>query len=136
MTVTEPLASVALAISAFRSDEQVVRVLRAAFGPGKPRFGSVIVVDSLGSGAIAETAKHEGWPIRYINSETNLGSSGNLDLRLRTAAELGFEWCLALNHDGEVDPEKVRKLVEHGRSGPRVGAVYPQMLFPRAGGRP
>ena len=136
MTATEPLAGVALAISAFRSDGPVLRLLRAAFAPDQPRFGAVIVVDSLGSGAIEETAGREGWPIRYVNSESNLGSAGNLDLRLRTAAGLGLEWCLALNHDGELDPGKVLRLVAHGRSRPKVGAVYPQMLFSRAGGRP
>jgi rhamnosyltransferase len=136
MTDKEPLAGVALAISSFRSDEAVLRLLRTAFEAGKPRFGAIIVVDSLGSGAIPELAEREGWAIRYVNSETNLGSAGNLDLRLRTAAELGFEWCLALNHDGEIDPEKVLRLVEHGRSRSRVGAVYPLLRFVRAGGKP
>jgi GT2 family glycosyltransferase len=136
MTDTEPLAGVALAISAFRSDEPVLRLLRTAFEPGQPRFGAVIVVDSLGSGAIAQEVERQGWPVRYVNSETNLGSAGNLDLRLRTAAEMGLEWCLALNHDGEIDHGKVGRLLEHGRTRPRIGAVYPQMLFPRAGGRP
>lgn len=136
MMDSKPLAGVALAISAFRSDDSVLRLLRTAFAHGKPRFGTVIIVDSLGSGAIPEAAKRERWPIRYINGDTNLGSAGNLDLRLRTAAELGLEWCLALNHDGEIDAEKVLRLVQHGRSRPKVGAVYPLLKFIRAGGKP
>jgi glycosyltransferase involved in cell wall biosynthesis len=131
-----PLAGIALAISAYRSDESVLRLLRKAFAEDQPRFAVVIVVDSQGSGAIQQAAENEDWPVTYINSETNLGSAGNLDLRLRTAADLGLKWCLTLNHDGELDPAKVRRLAEHGETRPRVGAVYPQMVFPRAGGRP
>ena len=136
MRSKEPLEDVALAISAFRSDEQVVRLLGKTFEPGQPRFAAVIVVDSLGSGHIEETAKREGWPLRYINADRNLGSAGNLDLRLRTAADLGLEWCFALNHDGALDQEKVGRLIEHGQSRPRIGAVYPQLIFTAAGHRP
>lgn len=132
----EPLAAVALAISAYRSDEQVIELLRKAFEPGQPRFAAVIVVDSLGTKNIAKAAERLGWPVTYINADRNLGSAGNLDLRLRTAAELGLEWCFTVNHDGEVDAKKVRRLLEHGRSRPKVGAVYPQLFFSSAGGRP
>lgn len=131
----DPLGRVALAISAYRSDGAVVRLLEKAFEPGGQRFAAVIVVDSLGTGDIAKAAVHNGWPIIYINADRNLGSAGNLDLRLRKAAELGLDWCFALNHDGELDPEKVCKLLDHGRSRPRVGAVYPQLIFSSAGGR-
>jgi GT2 family glycosyltransferase len=130
-----PLAGVALAISAYRSDEPVIRLLRTAFAPGQPRFAAVIVVDSLGSGAIRAAAEEAGWPLTYVNADRNLGSAGNLDLRLRTAADLGLEWCLTLNHDGELDLAKVRRLVGHGESRARVGAVYPQLIFSSAGGK-
>ena len=133
--IDEPLAKVALAISAFRSDQAVSQMLETAFAQGPPGFGAVIVVDSLGSGAIARLVERNGWPVHYINSDGNLGSAGNLDLRLRTAADLGLEWCLALNHDGELDLGKVRRLVEHGRANRRAGVIYPQLVFSSAGGR-
>jgi len=132
----EPLARVALAISAFRSDDAVIALLERAFAPGVPRFGAVIVVDSLGTGNIARVAQEQGWPLRYENAPRNLGSAGNLDLRLRTAAELECDWCFAVNHDGEVDAGQVSRLVEHGASRPRVGAVYPQLVYSHAAGRP
>jgi hypothetical protein len=132
----QPLAGVALAISAYRSDDPVLQLLSRAFADGQPRFAAVIVVDSQGSGAIPQAIDAHGWSVTYISSDTNLGSAGNLDLRLRTAADLGLDWCLTLNHDGELDPAKVRRLVDHGRSRPRVGAVYPQLVFSSAGGRP
>ena len=132
----EILRRIALAISAFRSDEAVIALLQAAFAPGQPRFGAVIVVDSLGSGAIERTASEQGWAVSYYNAERNLGSAGNLDLRMRAAASLGMEWCFASNHDGVVEVGKIAALARHGRSRARVGAVYPQLIFARAGGRP
>lgn len=129
------LQRVALAISTFRSDEAVICQLEKVFAHDQPRLGAVIIVDSLGSGRIPETAKSSGWDIRYINAEWNLGSAGNLDLRLKSAAELDLDWCFAVNHDGEIDPTKVLELTRIGQSQPRVGAVYPQLVFSHAGGR-
>lgn len=100
------------------------------------RFGAVIVVDSLGSGAIERAIRAEGWDVGYFNSGRNLGSAGNLDLRLRMAAALDLDWCYAVNHDGEVDPAKVLALVRHGEARVRVGAVYPLIIFSAADRRP
>lgn len=130
-----PLSEIALAISGFRSDAAVSALLRAAFAPGQPRFGAVIVVDSLGSGAIARAAMENGWTIDYHGSDRNLGSAGNLAKRLTIAADAGLKWCFAVNHDGAVDPAKVQALACHGASRPRVGAVYPQLIFERANNR-
>ena len=129
------LERVALAISAFNSDDAVIRLLGHVFTGSHPRFGAVIVVDSLGHGQILDAAKSNRWDIRYINAERNLGSAGNLDLRLKTAAELGLDWCFAVNHDGEVDEGKVLELATLGQSRAKVGAVYPQLVFSHAAGR-
>ena len=129
------LERVALAISAFHSDDAVIHMLGKLFTGNHPRFGVVIVVDSLGRGQIHDAAKSNRWAIHYINADHNLGSAGNLDLRLKTAAELGFDWCFAVNHDGEVDENKVLRLQQLGQSRPKVGAVYPQLVFSEAGGR-
>jgi GT2 family glycosyltransferase len=129
------LERVALAISAFRSDDAVIRLLGKVFTGDHPRFGAVIVVDSLGRGQIHDAAKSNRWEIHYINAERNLGSAGNLDLRLKTAAGLELDWCFAVNHDGEVDAGKVLELQRLGQSRRKVGAVYPQLVFSHAGGR-
>ena len=134
-TVDARLSRVVLAIAAFQSDERVLRLLEKAFGPGTPRFGAVIVVDSLGSGAIPEAIVANGWPVDYRDSPTNLGAAGNADLRLRVAAETGLDWCLALNNDGELNPAKVAALVACGEAGERVGAVYPQLRMTGADDR-
>jgi len=132
----ESLALVALAISAYQSDEAVIRLLESAFAPGEPRFGAVVVVDSLGSGDIARAALDRGWKIEYVNADRNLGSAGNLNLRLKTAADLGMHWCFAVNHDGVVEPAKVLALLRYGLQRERVGAVYPQLIFTSADDRP
>lgn len=132
----ESLARVALAISAYRSDDSVIRLLESALAPGQPRFGVVLIVDSLGSGQIARIALERGWKVDYVNADRNLGSSGNLDLRLQTAAKSGMDWCFAVNHDGLVEPAKVMALLRQGSQRERVGAVYPQLIFSSADHRP
>lgn len=126
------LDRVVLAISAFRSDEAVLTLLEKAFAADAPRFGQVLVVDSLGSGRIADEVAARGWPVNYVNSDSNLGSAGNLDRRLQEASGTGLDWCLALNHDAALDPAKAMQLVAHGEAGQRVGAVYPRLRLTSA----
>jgi hypothetical protein len=110
-------------------------LLGKVFTGDHPRFGAVIVVDSMGRGQIHDSVKSNRWDVHYVNADHNLGSAGNLDQRLKTAAGLGLDWCFAVNHDGEVEAEKVLELVRLGLSRPKVGAVYPQLVFSHAGGR-
>jgi rhamnosyltransferase len=129
------LDRVALAISAYHSDDAVIHLLGKVFTGDHPRFGAVIVVDSMGRGQIHDAVKSNRWDVHYCNADHNLGSAGNLDLRLQTAEDLGLDWCFAVNHDGEVDHEKVLDLLRLGQSRSKVGAVYPQLVFSHAGGR-
>lgn len=132
---TPNLSSVVLAVSAFRSDDAVIELLERAYKDGAPRFGAVIVVDSLGSGKIRDVIAARGWDASYFDSSVNLGSAGNLERRLKHASETGLEWCLALNHDAELDHAKALRLVEFGQSVDKVGAVYPRMRMTSAGGK-
>lgn len=117
--------SVAIAISAFRSDAAVISLLEVIFADLHPEVGAVIVVDSQGSGIIAETATARQWPLRYENANTNLGSAGNLARRMELAAETGAAWCLCLNHDANWEVDRLSALLSAAHSRPRVGAVYP-----------
>lgn len=117
--------SVAIAISAFRSDEAVISLLRAIFSDPHPEVGPVIVVDSMGTGDIAATAEARGWPLQYENAKTNLGSAGNLARRMEIASELDADWCLCLNHDANWNAKRLSAMLAVGRSRSRVGAVYP-----------
>lgn len=119
--------SVAIAISAFRSDAAVISLLETIFADPHPEVSSVIVVDSLGSGMIAEIAAARQWQLKYENANTNLGSAGNLARRMELAAETGAEWCLCLNHDANWETERLTAMFSVAHSLPRVGAVYPML---------
>lgn len=134
IAVVDSLSSVAVAISAFRSDDAVLRLLSKIFSRGTPPFAAIIVVDSLGSGCIEAAIRSNGWSVTYHNAERNLGSAGNLCLRLQLAARTGAKWCYAVNHDGDVDLDHVRRMLQYGDACERVGAVYPRLLFPKRGG--
>jgi GT2 family glycosyltransferase len=116
---------VCLAISSFRNDENVLALIEAALSAAY--FDEILVVDSLGTGAMAQAIEERGWSkrVRYENHPKNLGSAGNLARRLELAAERGHDWVYAINHDGEVDASVVRELVACGRSLRRPGAVHP-----------
>lgn len=119
------IKSVAISISAFRSDASVIRLLEAIFSEQHPEVGLVIVVDSQGSGRIAETALARGWPIHYENADMNLGSAGNLARRMEVAASSDAKWCLCLNHDANWSADHLTAMLSVARSSERVGAVYP-----------
>ena len=129
------LARVALAISSYRNDEAVLRLLERSFDTDEPRFGAVIVVDSLGTGIVATEAAARNWAVKYVNAERNLGSAGNLAVRLDEAARLGLDWCFTVNHDGNADPAIAKQLVLCAEKEEHVGAVYPATIYTRAGGR-
>ena len=124
-------ARTVIAISAFKSDESVIHMLKRLFAAGPSPFRDVIVVDSHGSGRIAERAAEEGWPIRYFNADVNLGSAGNLARRLELAADEDADWCFTINHDGYIDTRLVANLVRLGERQVRVGAVYPILCYAR-----
>ncbi len=116
---------VCLAISSFRNDESVLRLLEASVD--STVFAHILVVDSVGTGVLATEVERRGWTkrVQYINSPENLGSAGNLARRLELAAAAGQDWVYAVNHDGVVDPAVVSQLVACGESRPNIAAVYP-----------
>jgi len=131
----DSLSRVAVVISTFRSDASVIALLRQAFAGDTCPFGAVIVVDSQGSGTIQEAIQREGWKVDYHNFQTNLGSAGNLAQRFDLAASKDVDWCYALNHDGRLDPNLIRRLLSHAEEGERIGAAYPRLVYPNAGGK-
>lgn len=129
------MTDLVVAISAFQSDEAVLALLDAVYSRPHAEVCAVIVVDSLGSGAIAAAIAERGWTTRYENSELNLGAAGNLARRLELAAEAGAQWALCLNHDGRWDPDGLSAMLDAGRGQTRVGAVYP-LLYNGTRGKP
>lgn len=116
---------VAIAISAFRSDDAVNALLASIFADPHDDVASVIVVDSLGSGAVRKAIIEHAWPVTYVNSAYNLGSAGNLAARVMSAHDLGASWCLCLNHDASWSADRLNAMLKVARADQRVGAVYP-----------
>ena len=131
---TDQLGRVVLAIATFQANDSVIRLLDEVFGSGDSPFGSVIVVDSLGTPQLFDEIRRRGWRVEYENSPLNLGSAGNLARRLELAAACDADWCYALNHDGHVDLDAIRELVRTANGYDRVGAVYPTRYRPNRGG--
>lgn len=130
----DPLRRVVLAVSTFRTDASVIALLEKLFSGGKSPFAAVIVVDSLGDGALQAEIEAKRWPVSYHDSDRNLGSAGNLGKRIELAAATDADWCYAINHDGDLDLDVVRKLVESGSVGSKIGAAYPRIHYPNRGG--
>ena len=120
-------ASVAIAISAFRSDDAIIALLGAIFSDPHPAVVKVIVVDSLGSGRIEAEIGAAGLPVVYENNPQNIGSAGNLARRMSLAESTGAEWCLCLNHDADWSAARLSRMLETAAGRNRVGAVYPEL---------
>lgn len=129
-----PLARVVVAISAFRSDTQVIRLLESIFADEGCTPAAVIVVDSLSNGSLRQRIEATSWPVHYENAEVNLGSAGNLARRLELAASINADWCFAINHDGMFDCELVVALTRATGACAAVGAVYPKRVWLDRGG--
>jgi GT2 family glycosyltransferase len=131
-----PLARVCLAISSFRHDDAVERLLSRALARGHNPFASIIVVDSLGTGRIPALLEARAWPrVAYHSHPTNLGSAGNLAERLRLAAASDADHVYAVNHDASLDLEVIRALAEHARQIDQLGALYPLKRMLNHGGK-
>lgn len=128
------LARVVVAISAFRSDVQVLALLAKIFDGGRDDLAGVIVVDSLSDGTLAKSIGAAGWPVRYENAAVNLGSAGNLQRRLELAATLEADWCFAINHDGMFDRALIGTLAAMAQRRDKVGAIYPRRIWLDRGG--
>jgi len=131
--VSDLLRRVVLAISAFRSDQEVIALLRQVFSEGSSPFKGVLVVDSLSSGAIESEIKLHGWPVQFHNASYNLGAAGNHATRMKLAAKYDADWCFAVNADGEVRFDAIRQLVRTAIAHENVGAVYPTRFRPNRG---
>jgi hypothetical protein len=124
-------AKVCLVVSSFRNDKEIGGILHAVHALPEKIFDRIIVVDSLGTNAIPALIAEQGWTnVVYRSSEQNLGSAGNLAERLRLAAETDADFAYALNHDGVIDANAVRLLVERALLINRVGAAYPLHYLP------
>jgi GT2 family glycosyltransferase len=119
-----------LVISSFRNDEQVIGIIDQVHKSAPDLFEQILVVDSNGTGRMPELIHQRGWiDVEYRTYEKNLGSGGNLAERLRIAAAAGADYAYAVNHDGHVDPDVVRALLQAAAAITNLGAAYPLGYF-------
>ena len=115
-----------LAISSYRNDEDVVRIVQQVLSHGQKIFGRILVVDSEGTGTLPKVICGRGWDsVEYRCYDQNLGSGGNLRERLRLAAEGDADYVYALNHDGHFEADTFHKLLNVAESIADLGAAYP-----------
>lgn len=117
---------IGLAISTYRQDATVCALLDLVQRECSDLFCFILIVDSQGSGAIAAHIKERGYSnVVLRDCDSNVGSAGNLALRLELSADEGLDYVYTVNHDGVVDRDTVTKLVEFVAANERVGAAYP-----------
>lgn len=119
---------VGIAISSFKSDQDVILLIKRILSESWPNEG-IIVVDSLGEGKIKEfISSIKSKKIEYFNFDINLGSAGNLSKRLEYSAQKDWDFVLALNHDALVSRETFEHLIKYDEI-PNIGALYPLKYF-------
>src|SRR5689334_7284498 len=101
-----------LVISSFRNDDAVLNLIEQAHHSASGLFERILVVDSQGTGRVPQTIADRGWhDVEYLSFDENLGSGANLAERLKAAASAGADYAYAVNHDGEIDPDVISKLL-------------------------
>lgn len=121
-------STVCLAVSSFAGNPDAIRLVE--LGLSLPIFEHVVLVDSCSRGI----PPFRDARFTYVHRVDNLGSAGNLALRLTTAASRGSRYVYAINHDGCLEQDAVIRLVEFARNRPRVAAAYPLRWLSRRGG--
>ncbi len=115
-----------LAIATYRQDDLVCALLDKVYTECPELFESIIIVDSHSSGAVESHIDNNTYEkVVFQNSTENMGSAGNLALRLEIAADLGLDFVYAINHDGTVDHQTVEALLAYASTHERIGAAYP-----------
>lgn len=129
----EPASSINLvvAISAYKSDSDVIRLVTELYRGGY-EFSSVVVVCSDGGDTLSASPElGEFDTCHVLPFASNLGSAGNLYQRFKAAAELGGDYMLALNHDARIDRCMFEALVAQAVNvRGRIGALYPLRFNP------
>ncbi|RMF34803.1 MAG: glycosyltransferase family 2 protein [Chloroflexi bacterium] len=93
-----------------------------------PRF-DVVVVDN-GSKDGSPQAIRERFPeVTLIETGENLGFTGGNNVGIRHALERGSDYLLLLNHDTEVAPDFLTRLVEVAEAEPEVGMAGPLIYY-------
>lgn len=109
--------------------ECVASLERALGELGEPT--EVVVVDNGSGDGSPDLISQRCSGVRVVALDDNVGFAGGVNAGVEAS---GGEWVLLLNNDATIEPEGVARLLEAGRSSPRVGSVAAQMRFAAAPG--
>lgn len=120
--VREPLIACLDSIAA-----AVQELERASEPPAPPT--ELIVVDN---GELAELVRAHSPEARVLEPHDNLGFAGGVQLGIEAATG---SWIALVNDDATIEPDALVRMLDRGRSDPRIGAVAPQIRFELDPGR-
>lgn len=133
LNITRKAPILWLAISSFRNDREIAQLLESIQRQSNHPFSQILIIDSMGTGSIPALIEKRCWcNVTYLCFGSNLGAAGNLRERLQIAADGGADFVYALNHDGHVDFDIIRRLLAHAQHINHVGAVYPLSYLTQA----
>ncbi len=114
MSPTTPMDSLLILVPAFNEAAAIGRVVKEIHDtvPGVP----VVVVDDCSKDATAGIARAAG--ARVLRLPFHLGLGGAVQAGYRLAYELGFEFVIRLDGDGQHDPAYIAKVYEALRTNP------------------
>ncbi|MEZ5218997.1 MAG: glycosyltransferase [Ilumatobacteraceae bacterium] len=87
----------------------------------------IVVVDNGSIDGIADRLRSEYPSVRVLEPFSNLGFAGGCNLGIRATGD--YDYVALINNDSVVEPGWLAPLVARMRSGERIGAVSPKMLF-------
>lgn len=89
----------------------------------------IIIVDNASTDGSAARIRKEGFNVRILRSERNLGFTGGNNLGLSEAERSGAKYAFLLNNDTTVEPATISHLVKVSESRMDAGAVSPLMHY-------
>ena len=87
----------------------------------------VIVLDNSSTDGSVE-AIYSAFPsVQFIQLEKNLGYAGNNNVGIKAAVAQGADWVFVLNEDTIIANDCLTRLIEAGKSNPKIGIVGPMV---------
>jgi len=94
-------------------------------------FQRIIVVDNGSTDGSLERLKQKytDEQLIFLGSKVNCGFAGGMNIGIKHACSLGFDFLLLINNDTIIDPDCVRLLVMALDENPHAGMAGPSVLY-------
>lgn len=125
------MSDIVLAISSYQSNVEVLNILNKIKNSKNNYFIKIIIVDSMPNEVIHDYLRDNALDVDYIFSDFNLGSAGNLKVRLEHASKVtNAKWCLCLNHDAFYSEDFIDSFINcKAMNYQMVGAIFPTRVY-------